>query len=362
MTRRPVFTAYLTRLALIVAAGLLIVGGINFAIDPYGVWNAPAISRFNAAKPAQEDHELLFKAVDVARRRPVNLLLGSSRVDLGLDPSRSPALDAIGGAYNLGLVGGYIDVILNYYKHAYYVQPSIRHVVLGLDFFAFNANNRDPAAYSLDRLQRRTISLADANGTLMSRDALSDSYDTVVANFRDPDFRAYSAAGMMSDTGMRRLALAKGMPERFDTSIRLYLNTGERYADFELSERAFADFREIVRFSREHGIDLRVFLPPEHVVLAEALRVRGLWCTYLAWKSRVTALTPVWDFSGYNPITTEPITRDMKWYWDASHFRREVGDLILDRMFDRQVAGNAGGLWTLRDRRDTARMEQANGD
>jgi len=40
-----------------------------------------------------------------------------------------------------------------------------------------------------------------------------------------------------------------------------------------------------------------------------------------------------WDFSGYNAITTEPIGWQMSWYWDASHYRRDVGDMILDRMF-----------------------------
>jgi hypothetical protein len=46
----------------------------------------------------------------------------------------------------------------------------------------------------------------------------------------------------------------------------------------------------------------------------------------------------LWDFSGYSSITTErlpPIgSRDeMRFYWDSSHFKSVVGDLVLDRIF-----------------------------
>jgi hypothetical protein len=48
---------------------------------------------------------------------------------------------------------------------------------------------------------------------------------------------------------------------------------------------------------------------------------------------------PLWDFSGYNDITTEmvPANEDsktrMRWYWESSHYRTETGDMILNRMF-----------------------------
>jgi hypothetical protein len=47
----------------------------------------------------------------------------------------------------------------------------------------------------------------------------------------------------------------------------------------------------------------------------------------------------LWDFSGVNSITSEPVPAAgdtqsaMSWYWEASHFKAETGDLILDRIF-----------------------------
>jgi hypothetical protein len=50
---------------------------------------------------------------------------------------------------------------------------------------------------------------------------------------------------------------------------------------------------------------------------------------------------PLWDFSGYSSITTEPLPppgsrREMNYYWDSSHFKQEVGDWVLDRLFHSQ--------------------------
>ncbi|MEA5534507.1 hypothetical protein [Crocosphaera sp. XPORK-15E] len=47
----------------------------------------------------------------------------------------------------------------------------------------------------------------------------------------------------------------------------------------------------------------------------------------------------LWDFSGYNSITTERVPElsqkvPMKWYLDSSHYNTEVGDLILELMLN----------------------------
>ena len=54
-------------------------------------------------------------------------------------------------------------------------------------------------------------------------------------------------------------------------------------------------------------------------------------------KRELVKIIAVWDFSGYNSINTEPINNDMKNYIDASHYRKEVGDLVLNRLLDYQT-------------------------
>lgn len=50
----------------------------------------------------------------------------------------------------------------------------------------------------------------------------------------------------------------------------------------------------------------------------------------------------VWDFSGVGPETLEPIPvrGDRKThlihYWEAGHFKKELGDLVIDRLLGKQ--------------------------
>jgi hypothetical protein len=66
---------------------------------------------------------------------------------------------------------------------------------------------------------------------------------------------------------------------------------------------------------------------------------------------------PLWDFSGFTELTTEPFPplgdkeTKMRWYWESSHYKKELGDLVLDRMFDykhpdREVPKDFGVLLT----------------
>ena len=331
------FARYLIGLTIALIGGTVLVGAVNLLVDPYGVWGMPAVAGVTAAKPAEKDNEMLFKAVDLGRAPFNNLIIGSSRVDLGLDPEH-PALQDSGRTYNLGLVGGALYPTLQYLRHALYLQPAIRHVVFGLEFVTFNDHVRAPPTYDERRLERRSMDIADIDATLLSRDAVFDSLHTIKTNLADPNYRAYSDRGLSSSDDMRRYAEEQGMPGRFDKSITLYLNTPERFGDFVFSQANDKDLLEIVRLTRQHGIDLRVFIPPDHVTLLEALRLRGLWCAYQSWKLQLAEMTPFWDFSSFGAINGEPIANGMKWYWDAAHFRKPVGDLVLDRIFDYDTA------------------------
>jgi hypothetical protein len=61
---------------------------------------------------------------------------------------------------------------------------------------------------------------------------------------------------------------------------------------------------------------------------------------------------PLWDFSAPSTITREAIPAvddltPMRWYWELSHYRKETGDLMLDRIFghtdpNRQVPHDFG--------------------
>ena len=118
-------------------------------------------------------------------------------------------------------------------------------------------------------------------------------------------------------------------------------------------------YRQFITFAHENAIDLRIAIGPSHARMFETLAVKGLWSTFENWKRQLVALNeevasdtgkppfPLWDFSGYNHYTTEQVPAlddretKMNWYWETSHYKKEVGDLVLDLVLDHQEPGRA---------------------
>jgi hypothetical protein len=74
------------------------------------------------------------------------------------------------------------------------------------------------------------------------------------------------------------------------------------------------------------------------------------------WKKKITEITfeegfKLWDFSGYNSITTDSVKTPMLNYWDSSHFTEEVAHIVLSKIFGRNefVPADFGVLVTPRN-------------
>ncbi len=106
------------------------------------------------------------------------------------------------------------------------------------------------------------------------------------------------------------------------------------------------DIREIVQLTNRHGIRLIVFINP----IYQSAYLRTEIKTFLRFKRELSRIVDFYDFSGLNSITTNNY-----YYYESSHFRPKVGDMMIARMFqDKSVfvpadfgvyvtAANAGG-------------------
>ena len=114
----------------------------------------------------------------------------------------------------------------------------------------------------------------------------------------------------------------------------------------ESYETIFAQFREIVAVSAQHGIRLDIVINPIHARYSYVYAAAGLWPVYEKWKSDLAAVVArsprtvaLWDFSGVSECTAEPMPAEgdaatkMRWYRESGHFRPRLGKLVLDRVF-----------------------------
>jgi hypothetical protein len=107
------------------------------------------------------------------------------------------------------------------------------------------------------------------------------------------------------------------------------------------------DVVKIIAFCRAHGIDLTLAIPPTHADALEIYWAAGLWPRLEQWKAEVASLVqkegggkiPLWDFDGYDSYATEAVPPPddrrsaTKWFWEPSHFKKDLGALMLQRMF-----------------------------
>ncbi|MDD4977076.1 MAG: hypothetical protein PHI29_00425 [Gallionella sp.] len=326
---------------------------INLWVDPYCLdclgWQDDAVVR----KPAIARHERIFKTVGLAGMPADIVILGTSRSDIGLDPRH---LSSYGKALNLAMSNQPYRETRQLFEHTSTGSKPPSYII-GLDFFVSNANFVEPADLDVDNYApERKWQLAISASTLA--DALLSS---IKPRVQAGD--AWTAQGwrMMDDDyartqGNRKLMLAseRGYLTRHycrppKCKFAIHSAEGKRTPLDEL--------RELLRFAYHREITVKLLISPSHARQWEMLRLAGLWDEWEAWKRELVDMNaeeakragrqsyPLWDFSGYNAITTEEVPplddREhlMRWYLDSSHYTTRAGELLLDRMLGTAPSG-----------------------
>lgn len=329
------------RYSLLVAAFLLgqsvAVALFNLAVDPYTTFNTPAILGFNKVKPEQDKQVRLYKAIAITRIQPKIVFIGSSRTEFGLDPSH-PVFQEDQPAYNLAVTGANMYEAKRYLDHAIANQPNLKKAIIGLDFFMFNEQAQNAPDFRESRLETSQVILIDKINSLFSIDAFIASLSTIQSNRTETN-----ALGYFHPDGRRVVRYYKKHvylnPSNrwiFKAGLRqnrTLIGGNETEEGSRISEKYLNSLKAIVQICQTRKIECQFFISPSHVSQWEFIKLSGVWPLFEQWKREVVKITPVWDFSGYNSITIEPIGPRMQYYLDNSHYLKPVGDLLLNRIF-----------------------------
>lgn len=291
--------------------GILLIASFNYVVDPFNV-NSLKISGFNDKKPDAQ-HRLRV-ALNVIKNKPKTIVLGTSRAN-NIDEECLRSISE-GLFYNAGLPGANFDEIYAYFLHALYVQPDLKKVVLGIDLFSFNLNRKPQADFKEERLQKSYRSLTDHKDTLLTRQALLKSWECVYSSFFD-----VKMANKIAEIGD-------------EVYLKSLLDSEEFYKDFAIDSEKIKKFQSMVEICQSRGIELQAFVCPVKALYWEFYYQNGLWPHVEDLKRQLCAVHPIWDFSGFNPITMETLDSGGKdLYHECSHFTFYVGGLLIKRMF-----------------------------
>jgi hypothetical protein len=387
----PYFMAFAATMALLaVAAAVLAV-----AVDPYRMWDTREIAGFTAMKPRVYQRHIAAKTYMLERHTPKTLLLGNSRVEVGLEPD-SPAWPAAAQpVFNAGIAGADLFIARGLLRDTAIREP-LRTVIVGLDFVDFleptpNGPLDGPHSPAEARLmftsegkpnpERRLQILKDRFATTLTIDAITDSLLTLV------DQRP-NASSTMTREGFNPLfpyrseVARNGYYELFRQKQAAYRQQFSRLAvpDFSNPYRN-AEFRyvtEILRSAMAHDVKVILYIHPYHASYLDMIAGKGLWNAFEDWKRAVVQvadressarrdLVTIWDFSGYSAYSMEAVPpredkhSTMKWYWESGHYTSDLGNVLIGVMMQgRSEFGRRLDASTIEDVLASIRKERAN--
>ncbi len=364
------YHSYFFRLLVWTTLLLLTVYIFNRLVDPLDLFDSPRISNFNSLKPGIGSNSRVWKMNKWKKNSTNNIILGTSRADIGLDPSH-PGFSS--QAFNMGLSAQPIIESKRILEWAVQRQK-IQQVVLATDFFSANLLRGFPADFddsNFDDSPNHHKKMISLDTTVMSLETILEQSENLIKE----QGIAWNNYGLRTWHNNQNVVLG-GHRKRFVASEKLYIE--KTYfpppsRQFKLSsneKNSLKIYQDIISLAHEKNIELFLIFSPSHARQWHVIYALGLWPMWEKWKFEIVRINeveakrhgkepfPIWDFSGFNSVTTETIPpindseSQMQWYWESSHYKRELGDLVLDRVFNynnlsRNVPDDFGVLLSL---------------
>jgi hypothetical protein len=338
----------------LLATSLFSIAALNRFMDPYALFDGPWVEGINADRPGQELRSRPSRAEQIRRIKPAAIALGSSRTEFGIDPEHPGwGVDSV---YNCGLGDGRIYEMYRFLQHAHAVRQQEKVVVM-LDMFQFKAEQYRPsfseerlAVDSLGRPQPKRLS--EERCSLLTLDAIWASVKLWLGQGLQP--RIMQPNGMLD--GEYYLAHFKkkgGHHQAFKVMDQAYFEGSfQSLAKGGIPDESYQAFRDLLAFCHRERLDLRLGISPHHVRLFEGMQKRGLMPLYASWKQELLQISKsvaaefghqpyvIYDFSGNNQYNTERVptaenpTAQMRWHWEQTHYKKQLGDLVLNVIFE----------------------------
>lgn len=347
-------------LAVFLSAGFAIVivaGAFNYLTNPFGLFNSP----LDLKKTQAYSRGRILKAHQPLEQKLDALLVGNSRVELGLSPSH-PALKAL-STYNIGLPGADISM-QSHYAFNVIKNQTIKDLVMSVDFVDFlftdgTPYRHPPSTYTV-RLknildigpndQYMWHKIKDKSAALFSLDALTSSFTTILSqnsqlSYMQKDGKMHEGEffRVVENEGINILFKQKrqNLRAKFEKSDWLVVNPETR------SSLHFKNFKSFISEAIKKKINLSLFISPLHESYIEILRETDKLDLFNEWKILLVQHLQeinffqsgqLWDFSVASEFTSEALPKQdkkgiyMSWYWEPAHYRSALGDKILDTL------------------------------
>ena len=305
--------------------------GINFVVDPYGIYKTDFFP-----KKLNNDNIIRFiKTIKVEEIKPTSISLGNSRAEIGYDPEHKYFLQP---SFNLAVSGGTLYESRLFLEHAIR-QGNVKQVLLVADWIMFNNVMKKVSNFE-------SYFSINSYSYLFSLDMLKYSVKTIK---NKKNLNLYSNNGFLHTD-------SSSVPEdghlkftiKGEKNFYQFAGKDNKYMDTKLD--SFEDLSKILELCHKNNINLDIIFGPLHIRRLEALDYYQNIENWYNWKKKVVQYNEkiaknqnkepfrIMDFAVYHEITSEKFPtntkENMKYYFESSHYKKELGDIVLDRLLD----------------------------
>lgn len=348
------YQRYLYWLFVITITGSLVVAIFVLIVDPYRQYNIVQYGGFNVIKPTLERYQNEIKLSQVKRLRPDVLILGNSRAEIGFDPDASVFNQKGLSAYNLSIPGIGIETV--YQQLLYLTKNDInpKLIILGLEFLDFidlpsqqeiNAFI-NPSQHFVEQ-QSKIESWFWQFDSTFSLASIRDAFRTLTIQNND-EAAIITFRGFNPLNEYKPIARTEGyyrlFQQRAQENVRVYLKKAQGL----VSPIGLNYLQAIFNLVEENNSKIFLVIYPYHAQILALFEETNLWPLFDQWKHLVvnelsnfnqpSTQIVLYDYSGYSLYHCEriPPIGDLfsttRWYWEAGHFKKELGDIILEEI------------------------------
>jgi len=324
--------------SLVVMLGIVVI--INVIVDANGILKTEYSRQFQPPNMSFSKVNFLLKN----RHRFDSFLFGSSRT-AGIHVENISG----GSYYNMFYAAGLPEEHLEHVRFLLKNGFTIRNIMIGLDEFSYLFDARQHLS-ELDLEPHPAISgknlftfygehFLKLNGLVPQLKAYI-RYNYTEATSADKRKFVYDISG----TGN---VLCRDCDEEIERNVEDHIKSGKflqpwdyRFVEGDFIAPTLDVMKQLVDLSRKNEFRLIVFIHPIHKVTYLNADLKK----FAQFKKELAAITDYYDFSGLNTITT-----DNYYYYETSHYRPMVGDMMLRVMLgkpDVRVPPNFGFLVT----------------
>lgn len=314
------------------------IGSFNYLIDPYGMNSFIKLDRINKYKKSNTGYTFRFKTNIIRNNKFDTLMLGTSRIGV-MNPE---IVDKYinGKTFNFEAPGSVTEQQHKLFLYALKYN-NIKTLVYGIDFMSFNENRT---------IKNDFKEFYELNGKIENKEPIlnydlyfniktfKDSCQVLIFNLID---KKIIESHYLIKNGMRNYAdhiynLKRGklkLDDNIKSSIKGYftLNTGT-YKNYKFSYKYLEYFKKTIEYCKTNNIKVYVYIPPMYSDHFDAIASANYFDEFELFKKEIVKITDYIDFTGHNTITENKNN-----YWDSSHLRKEVTEIVMAKVFNDKI-------------------------